>query len=150
MTKKNMVTIECPYCNKTMGKQGIYGHIRGNHKEMENDYRTRFPPKMTSLKPTTESQNAPEKEISNTIEETMTEEESKPISQPEQPEHEFEEETPVPASLKTEEKENGDTAPTKGKSFLDWLFGDEDEDKEEESGTGKPGSKKNKDEDDWW
>jgi len=131
--------IECPYCHKTMGKQGIYGHIRGNHKGMEDDYRSRFPPKMTSIKPKHEKlkkEEVPEPEP-DPIEEIMTEEIPEPEIKEEVKEPVKEIVTPAPI------KEGEKSPSKKGSSFLDWLFGEDDED--------KPGvSKSDKDEDDDW
>ena len=141
-SKKLKHEIVCPYCDKTMGKQGIYGHIRGNHKGMEDDYRARFPPKMTSIKP---KKNEPKHEIKepepkpkpDPIEEIMTEEIKEPEIKVEVKEPVKEVVKPVAPVVPV-----GDVKSVKGKSFLDWLFG-EDEDK---SGV----SKSNKDEDDDW
>lgn len=136
-SKKLKHEIECPYCHKTMGKQGIYGHIRGNHKGMEDDYRSRFPPKMTSLK----SQHEPKEEIKSEpdpdpIEEIMNEEpKEQPAIEEKKPEPEPVKETPAP-----EVKPEGEKSPSKkGGSFLDWLFG----------GNEEPKDKSEKD-DDWW
>jgi len=138
MTKKDMVTIECPYCNKVMGKQGIYGHIRGNHKDMEDDYRTRFPPKMTSVKP--KNKIVPE-EPKDIIEETMPEEpQPQPVIETSAPKEESKPE-PEPVIV----KESGDPKAKKGQSFLDWLFGDDEEKPKSESKTGTK-----KEDDDWW
>jgi len=139
-TKRIKHEIVCPYCDKTMGKQGIYGHIRGNHKGMEDDYRSRFPPKMTSLKPKkNEPKHAEIKEPEpDPIEEIMSEEIPEPEIKEEVKEPVKEVVKPVAPVIPA-----GDVKPAKSKSFLDWLFGEDDEDK---SGVPKP----DKDEDDDW
>ena len=134
-TKRIKHEIVCPYCDKTMGKQGIYGHIRGNHKGMEDDYRSRFPPKMTSIKPKHEIKEPEPEPEPDPIEEIMTEE---------IPEPEIKEEVKEPVKEVVKPAvPAGDVKPAKSKSFLDWLFGEDDEDKPSVS-------KSDKDEDDDW
>ena len=141
--KKIKHEIECPYCHKTMGKQGIYGHIRGNHKGMEDDYRARFPPKMTSLKPKDKEPDPdpdPDPEI---IEKIMNEEPQPETKSEPKPKLEPAKEVPKPEPIIVKD---GDKKSKKGDSFLDWLFGEE----EDKPSVSKPKPDSKDKDDDWW
>lgn len=151
MPKKHKFEIVCPYCNKTLGKQGIYGHIRGNHPDKEEEYRKNNPPKMSSIRNHTPYTPEPTKDEPE--KETMTEEEKKPIPEPEKPQ-EVPKPEPKPEPVKEEPKpepkpepkKEGEQKPKKGKSFLDWIFSEEEEDDTDESSVSKPKTK----EKDFW
>jgi len=113
--------IKCPYCDKEMGKQGIYGHLAGNHPDKEAEYRANNPPKRSNIKP--ESQEKPkEKEYDYSEEEKGSEnyieppETPAPDPKPEpKPEPEKKEDPkPVPEIKPAE----GDKKADKPKSFL--------------------------------
>lgn len=119
--------IECPYCNKKMGKQGIYGHMNGNHPEKVAEYRAAHPPKRSSIPlpvTVTTEEAKPEEPIPIVEESKPDPEETKIESKPEvKPEPKKEDPKP---EKKTEPKPevtgSGDVKPSKGKSFLDRIL----------------------------
>ncbi len=127
MNKRIKHEIECPYCNTMLGKQGMYGHIRGHHKGMEEDYRTRFPPKMTSLKPKPDPKPKEEPKMNDQIDDILNDEprlypvpiKEEPKQEPKpkpEPIIETPKQGPEPEPVV---KDSGDKEPKKAKSFLD-------------------------------
>lgn len=115
--------VKCPYCDKTSKAGIVVIHIKREHPEHLEEYRTAHPPKYPirkkKVKPAVQQQTqvqAPPEPPKPPAQEPPKEV-VKEAPKPKQPKP-----TPKPAETQVPVKESGDEAKPKGKSFLGSIF----------------------------